>query len=308
MRKTWRLPAAALAVGVAGALAVVASSHAAITITSLQARARTVHDHVRAERRRLRHPDRGEPSTDTNWESTSWSTGGVTRCVNHDDDTSNGSQTVDPRVRVREPTRRSKLLRARRGEPARSRQGRAQRARVPAAGRRHLAADRSSSSQRQLLPGTRLATRSISLTTKVPGANEPLTAACQGLKVAVVLDESGSIGNSAPQVRNATKALARGLVDTGARMAVFKFSTTASTELHRAVPDDHSGVHRRQHSTTTWTATGPAGPRTGTPAWTRFSTRQPQRPAGPGRLPHRRQPESLGRRRHRRTRRATTRR
>ena len=77
--------------------------------------------------------------------------------------------------------------------------------------------------------GSGLANQSIPLTTDVPATNKPLTAACQGLKVAVLLDESGSIGSAAPQVRNATKALARGLVDTGARMAVFKFSTTAST-------------------------------------------------------------------------------
>ncbi len=77
--------------------------------------------------------------------------------------------------------------------------------------------------------GSGLANETISLTTDVPATNKPLTAACQGMKVAVVLDESGSIGNAAPQVRDATKALARGLLDTGARMAVFKFSTTAST-------------------------------------------------------------------------------
>ena len=53
------------------------------------------------------------------------------------------------------------------------------------------------------------------------------------MKVAVVLDESGSIGSAGAtqKVRDATKALAQGLVGTGARMAVFKFSTTADPDF-----------------------------------------------------------------------------
>ena len=53
------------------------------------------------------------------------------------------------------------------------------------------------------------------------------------MKVAVVLDESGSIGSAGAtqQVRDATKALAQGLVGTGARMSVFKFSTTADPDF-----------------------------------------------------------------------------
>ncbi len=71
------------------------------------------------------------------------------------------------------------------------------------------------------------------LTANVPGPNEELLAACQGMKVAVVLDESGSIGSAGAtqKVRDATKALAQGLVGTGARMSVFKFSTTADPDF-----------------------------------------------------------------------------
>src|SRR5262249_50555531 len=81
--------------------------------------------------------------------------------------------------------------------------------------------------------GTPLATQGTPLTATVPGPNKDLLAACQGMKVAVVLDESGSIGSAGAtqQVRDATKALAVGLLDTGAQMAVFKFSTTASSSF-----------------------------------------------------------------------------
>ena len=125
------------------------------------------------------------------------------------------------------PTRRSKLLRARPGGtyPTRARSGPAS-----TCSRRRPAPPRrcgSSSSRTTIAPGAASRIRASPSRPTSPRTNKPLTAACQGLKVAVVLDESGSIGSAAPQVRNATKALARGLVDTGARMAVFKFSTTA---------------------------------------------------------------------------------
>ena len=81
--------------------------------------------------------------------------------------------------------------------------------------------------------GTPLASSQVAVTANVPGPNEELVAACQGMKVAVVLDESGSIGSAGAtqKVRDATKALAQGLVGTGARMAVFKFSTTADPDF-----------------------------------------------------------------------------
>jgi uncharacterized repeat protein (TIGR01451 family) len=78
--------------------------------------------------------------------------------------------------------------------------------------------------------GAPLATQSVNLTTTPPAQNPTLVAACTTLQVAVVLDESGSIGSAGAtqSVRNATTALAEGLVGTGASMAVFKFSTNAS--------------------------------------------------------------------------------
>ena len=85
MRERWRLPAAALAVGVAGALAIVASSHAAITITSLQARAggTSITSGPMGSGYDIRIV--ANLSGGTTWESTSWTTGGVTRCVDHND-------------------------------------------------------------------------------------------------------------------------------------------------------------------------------------------------------------------------------
>ncbi|HEX7310968.1 MAG TPA: vWA domain-containing protein, partial [Gaiellaceae bacterium] len=164
-------------------------------------------------------------SDGTNWESTSWTTGGVTRCVNHDDE-GNGTHTVDLEYQYEANAAIKAAESPPRGDlPDPGKVGPSEHVFPPPPGgasplRVELFTNDNCS-------GSGLASQTISLTTDVPATNKPLTAACQGLKVAVILDESGSIGSAAPQVRNATKALARGLVDTGARMAVFKFSTTA---------------------------------------------------------------------------------
>ena len=62
----------------------------------------------------------------TDWESTSWTTGGVTRCVNHSDRDENGSQTVDleyeyeanAAIKAAEPAARGNLPTRTRSGPA----------------------------------------------------------------------------------------------------------------------------------------------------------------------------------------------
>ncbi len=63
-------------------------------------------------------------------------------------------------------------------------------------------------------------------TTKTPSANPDLSNKCD-LKVALVLDESASIGNSAPSVRAAATAFANGLVGSGSQIGVIEFNTSA---------------------------------------------------------------------------------
>ncbi len=67
---------------------------------------------------------------------------------------------------------------------------------------------------------------SSTFTTKTPTTNPDLAKKCD-LKVALVLDESGSIGNSAPSVRAAATAFANGLVGSGASIGVIEFNTAA---------------------------------------------------------------------------------
>ncbi len=236
----------------------------------------------------------------TSWESTSWTTGGVTRCVNHSDQDGNGTQTVDLEYEY-EANAAIKAAERRPGNlPDPDKVGPSEHVFPPPPGGTSHAAGRALHERQLLRERPRESERSPSRPTS-PRPTSRSLAACQGMKVAVVLDESGSIGSAAPQVRNATKALARGLVDTGARMAVFKFSTTAEPELHSSVPDDHPGVRSTASSTTYLNNYDPGGyDELGGRAAHRLATDTAGRQARPRRLPHRRQPEPLGRRRHRR--------
>ncbi len=289
MRERWRLPAAALAVGVAGALAVVASSHAAITITSLQAQARgtsiTSGPMGSGYDIRIVATSRG-----TTWRSTSWTTGGVTRCVNHkpvrrpDGDSRTWTSSTSTR-----PTPRSKLLRARPGgtSPTRARS-------VPAStcSRRRPAAPRpsgSTSSRTTTAPGVRSRPSNLNLTTKVPATNNPLTAACQGMKVAVVLDESGSIGNAAPQVRKRDESSRPGSRRHRRQDGRLQVLDDGRHELHRPVQDDHPGVDRREQRRRSRLLPEPlpAGRDDELGRWAETGS-QPNsgRQARPGRVPH----------------------
>ena len=226
MGNRWRLLAAALVVvTAAGVLAAVALAVPAISIDNVEARegnnAITTGPNgsgydiwIQAD------------VTDTRWESTSWSIGGVTRCVNHEDIDAGSNRTVTLKYEYESNPALKAAEEAPTGDlPDPGKVGPSEHVFPPPVG--DTSQLRVELFNNDSCNGSALAGRNLALTTNVPGTNKPLTAACQGLKVAVILDESGSIGNAAPQVRNATKALARGLVDTGARMAVFKFSTTA---------------------------------------------------------------------------------
>ena len=229
MRERWRLAAAALAVGVAGALAVVASSHAAITITSLDVQANGTNIPSASGPNGAGYDIRivANLSGGTDWESTSWSSAGVTRCVDHGDEDENGTHTrtlkyeyeSNPALKEAPP----------RALPDPDKVGPSEHVFPPPVGASSQLTIRLFDNDN--CGGNALASQSVSITTKTPGANEALTVACQVLKVAVVLDESGSIGDSADEVREATKALARGLSGTGASMAVFKFSSSASDDF-----------------------------------------------------------------------------
>ena len=79
--------------------------------------------------------------------------------------------------------------------------------------------------------GASLGSASTSFKIDTPAGNPTLTARCNS-RVALVLDESGSIGSTqgaAAAVRNGAKAFANGLVGTGAQLAVIGFSTSATT-------------------------------------------------------------------------------
>ena len=163
--------------------------------------------------------------TDTSWRSTRWTIGGVPRCVNHSDQSA-GNRTVTLEYEFE----RNSLLRE--GTlPDPDKVGPGEHVFPPPPG--GTSTLRVELFNNDSCSGSPLATQQLALTTKVPGPNEVLAAACQGMKVVVILDESGSIATAGAtqEVKDATKALARGLLDTGARMAVFKFSTTASSDF-----------------------------------------------------------------------------
>ena len=128
----------------AGALAVVASSQAAITITSLQVRAGGT-DHLRGPMGAGYDIRIVGERLERTWRATSWTTGGVTRCVDHSDRAaarSNGRSSLC----VPEGDRLAETPLPRTSLPAP-----ATRARVPAAARRCLAAEGRALHQRQLL-------------------------------------------------------------------------------------------------------------------------------------------------------------
>jgi hypothetical protein len=60
--------------------------------------------------------------------------------------------------------------------------------------------------------------------------NPDLNAAC-GLKIALVLDASGSVSSSATYVRNAVTSMVNLLKDTGSQVAIVEFATTADTPV-----------------------------------------------------------------------------
>ncbi len=147
------------------------------------------------------------------------------------------------------------------------------------------------------------------LTTPPPATNPPLVAACTTLQVAVILDESGSIASAGAtqQVRNATNALAQGLVDTGASMAVFKFSHERQLEHDPPYQTVTAGFISGQLATYL-AAYNPNGFTNWDDGLEQMRLRDGRRPAGPRHLPHRRQPEPLRVGRIGRSRRASTRR
>jgi uncharacterized repeat protein (TIGR01451 family) len=214
---------ATLAVAGAAALAFVATSHAAITITSVQAQAggNTITAGPMGAGYDIRI--QANVTGSTRWSSTRWTIGGVTRCVNHTNYDS-GSRTVTLEYEYEGNT----LLREA-ALPDPDKVGPSEHVFPPPPGVSSLTIDVYGNDN---CNGSSLSSASINLTTTTPAANPPLVAACQGMQVAVILDESTSIANAGAtqHVRDATKALAQGLVGTGASMAVFKFSTAASSK------------------------------------------------------------------------------
>jgi uncharacterized repeat protein (TIGR01451 family) len=225
MRGSWRRLVAALLVGcsLAGVLAAVAFGQAAIRITNLEAR---------ASGGTITSGPNGAgfdvfvaaAVTETSWSSTRLTIGGVSRCVDHDN-LAAGNQTLTIQYRF---------------ENAVLREGPAPQAAVPGSRTQVFPPPPGGSSQLRVelfnnnsCGLTALASQSLTLTTQVPGTNEALIAACETLRVAVVLDESYSIeaAGATQKVRDATRALAQGLVGTGASMSVFKFNSTASNSF-----------------------------------------------------------------------------
>ena len=79
--------------------------------------------------------------------------------------------------------------------------------------------------------GTPSSTKSVGGTVGAIADNGPLTQAC-ARRVALVLDESGSIGqveNGIASVRDGAKAFVNGLAGTGSQLAVIEFNTQART-------------------------------------------------------------------------------
>src|SRR5215204_2209040 len=221
----WRRLLAAVLVGggVAAVITAVAFGQAAIRITALQAR---------ASGGAITSGPNGAgfdvyiaaTVTETSWSSTRVTIGGGSKCVNHQNQSA-GDRTLTIQYDF---------------DNAVLREGRA--ARLDVAGSRTQVFPPPPGGSSELgvalfnnngCSGAELAAQSLTLTTRAPSANPALTAACETLKVAVVLDESYSIeqASATQKVRDATRALAQGLVGTGASMAVFKFNTTASSSF-----------------------------------------------------------------------------
>src|SRR4051794_1620460 len=68
----------------------------------------------------------------------------------------------------------------------------------------------------------------LRVTTPVP--NRDLPPRC-GITLMLVLDESGSIGSSAENVRNATRAFLNALSGTGAKVGIIDFSSSAALQV-----------------------------------------------------------------------------
>jgi hypothetical protein len=70
----------------------------------------------------------------------------------------------------------------------------------------------------------------VNVIAPVTYANPDLNGAC-GLKIALVLDASGSVSSSATYVRNAVTSMVNLLKDTGSQVAIVEFGTTADTPV-----------------------------------------------------------------------------
>ncbi len=81
--------------------------------------------------------------------------------------------------------------------------------------------------------GEAAATTSKSVDVTAPGNNPDLSVACQNIKVALVLDASGSIdsADAEDEVVSAAYAFANGLSGTGAKMGLSFFNTNATTKI-----------------------------------------------------------------------------
>ncbi len=83
---------------------------------------------------------------------------------------------------------------------------------------------------------------------QVPIANPDMQQAC-GMDALVVLDESGSVGNYAPNVRAAFRAFYNALNNTGSRIGVVEFSSTANLPLPGAARQTYTSVTPNSIST-----------------------------------------------------------
>ena len=116
-------------------------------------------------------------------------------------------------------------------------------ARVRRAARRH--SDGGGVRQRDTAPGPRCDTGPLTLRRRHPPRIRRSSLPARRSRspsFSTSRDRSQTAG-ATQEVRDATNALAQGLVDTGASMAVFKFSTQRSSSTIAPVPDGHPGVH-----------------------------------------------------------------
>ena len=229
MRNRWKLGVAVLLTSGAAAI-LAATSFAQPTISITSVRAQVVRDPGSIISQITEGPMgagydiriRADVS-ETTWSATRWTYGGISHCVNHDNvSAGTGREVVLPYA-----FQRIAALRESKALPSTG-VGTQEHVFSPPPGDWVLTIEAFSTSD---CTGAARGSRPTTLKTTTPRANPPLVAACQGLQVSVVLDESGSIASAGAtqRVRDATKALAEGLVGTGASMAVFKFSTEASS-------------------------------------------------------------------------------